>query len=775
MRKFLIALAACFVWASANAQIGQMSPQPGPGLPPSGSATGAGLPANFFWANTFGSCVWGTSAGNDAGPCINAAIAKAASVTGGYVLIPAVAANVATAIVNNNSNVNLLGMGYGINRDNASSSAFLGATRLIWTGAAGGTLFDVEPTTNLTLYNSGAKGIIFDCAQLANICAKFSNVSHSDIDIGVSEPRSIGAYFTTSAAITDAPGIQENDISVMSRQTNSTYAGTGILFDGNSNFNVSYNRIGALFAWYNKGDGIVFGSQDNNTVDSVRAYPQPGATGSPVIVAAPGYTMPNGLSTTSGANYVGGGLSFGHTGAPVTIQGYTVASVLTPGVGNTGTAAIAPVTISTNALASIFSQTLPFASTTGLAAGMDFSCGNPSSGVPNHSAIATVVSTSIGLINYTAGAVASGTSCTFTWGITSTGLVGTYTITATGPTTYNLVSPNSGSHNQTGISVSNGVLAFNDIVLPISGAAVAGDTFTIVVQKPQNGIYFWNVDSGNANPDPYFAPGSSGMSQDYTNGFQKVTSVGNAGLVISFGRTPCSGLLPSATGQASIVIGDCAGGGSTGAYSTTVGGVTNQATNFGSAEYGGQSNASGGIDSFIGGGASNNLTGSYSRAGGFNVTDRGKFGADCYGSGAFSVKGDAQTCVSTLRISTNAASAVRLTADQLTAGAANCINIPNNSAYTIIVTITAFDHTTVTKSATWPVWSGLLTRGANAAATAVTMNSTPTPLTNGTLTGQAVAVTADTTNGCINVSYTPPTTNTDTFNVVAKVETVEVQ
>ncbi len=693
--------------------------------------------------------------------------------------IPAGGFNVATPIVNNNSNVNLVGLGYGINRDNASSGSFLAATRLIWTGAAGGTLFDVEPATNLTLYNSGATGIVFDCAELANICAKFSNVSHSNIDIGVAEPRMIGAYFTTSAAITDAPGVQENDISVMSRQTGSTYSGTGMLFDGNSNFNVSYNRFGTLFAWYNKGDGIVFGSQDNNTVGRIRAFPHPGATGSPALVAAPGYTMPNGLSTTSGANYVGGSLSFAHTGAPVTVQGYTVASTLTVGAGNAGTVAIAPVTMSTSGTAGIFSQSLPFASTTGLANGMDFSCGSPASGVPNHSAIAQIFGSSIGLINYTTGAVAAGTSCTFTWGVNPQALVGTYVLTATGAATWNLASPNGGSHNQTGVSVASGVLSFNDLVLPISGSAVAGDTITIVVQQPQRGIYFWDVDSGNANPDPYFAPGSSGMSQDFNNPVQKVTNVGNAGIVLSFGRTPCAGLLASSPGQQSVNIGNCGGVGATGQYAIAAGGVTNQATNFGAAVFGGQSNGSGGIDSFIGGGSSNLLSGTYSRAGGFNTTDRGRFGADCYGSGDFSSKGDAQHCNGTLRASGTSAAGLRVTADGTTAGAANTWNLPTTgTSYGGDLRVVCRNVTTAltTINDVSALWRNiLLSRGNGAATTVLSISSATTPddvRTNGTGSSVTFSVTADTTNAGLNVTATVPAS--DTWRCAARISDMEL-
>ncbi len=61
----------------------------------------------------------------------------------------------------------------------------------------------------------------------------------------------------------------------------------------------------------------------------------------------------------------------------------------------------------------------------------------------------------------------------------------------------------------------------------------------------------------------------------------------------------------------------------------------------------------------------------------------------------------------------------------------------------------------------------LIERAANAASTTVTLNG------GGILTGPASAspftlaanptITADTTNGGFNVSYTPPTGNTDTF------------
>ncbi len=174
-------------------------------------------------------------------------------------------------------------------------------------------------------------------------------------------------------------------------------------------------------------------------------------------------------------------------------------------------------------------------------------------------------------------------------------------------------------------------------------------------------------------------------------------------------------------------------------------------------------------------GTSVTAAGTYSHSTGNGANDRGIIGKQCYASGQQAASGDSQTCVSVLRGTGATGSAFRLTASGAAASGTNCVNLPNNAALALTLTVTAFDHTTVANNEIWPAWTGLITRGANAAATAVTMNTTPTPLTNGTVAGSAIAATADTTNGCLNVSFTPPTANTDTWNVVARVETVEVQ
>lgn len=235
-----------------------------------------------------------------------------------------------------------------------------------------------------------------------------------------------------------------------------------------------------------------------------------------------------------------------------------------------------------------------------------------------------------------------------------------------------------------------------------------------------------------------------------------------------------------------------------GVDSTIAGGFANTASGAQSSVVGGQGNTSSGIGSVTGGfnslasnnqavslGNANQVSGVVSSSpGGLQAKDRGRYGAECWASGDLSAIGDAQRCKFTLRVSTTGATIVRLTQDNTTVGATDCVNIPDSSAFSLIVTMLALDHTTVSKNYT-AVWGGgsiaphLYTRGTGASTVLVdgisTAISPDANRSNGTITGASSVIGADVTNGCLNVSFTPPSGNTDTWNVVASVETVEGQ
>jgi hypothetical protein len=229
-----------------------------------------------------------------------------------------------------------------------------------------------------------------------------------------------------------------------------------------------------------------------------------------------------------------------------------------------------------------------------------------------------------------------------------------------------------------------------------------------------------------------------------------------------------------------------------GQYSAVLGGTINTANAYASLVGGGESNQAAATDATVAGGNNNVasggqsvIAGGYENAasgtngwipGGKGSNDRSRYGTGCAASGPISAfNGDAQHCFAVLRGTGATGSAFRLTADMGAAGSANVVNIPNATAYLVTVDIVALDRSNNANSESWSTWTGKLTRGANAASTALTMASTPTPLTSGTVTGSAIAASADTTNGGLNLSFTPPTSNTDTWDVVARVTTVEVQ
>ena len=213
-----------------------------------------------------------------------------------------------------------------------------------------------------------------------------------------------------------------------------------------------------------------------------------------------------------------------------------------------------------------------------------------------------------------------------------------------------------------------------------------------------------------------------------------------------------------------------------GGDATVAGGNTNRASNLDAFVGGGNNNLASGTRSVVGGGNTNTADGAFSVIpGGGNATARGHNGAECMASSDFAAQGDAQRCTYILHGTTSNTSAVTLTADGAASGSSNCINIPTLTQYALVVDVTALDHTAVANNESWLGWNMKLHRPTNAASTTLVTASTPTALTSGTVTGSSVSATADTTNGCLNLSFTPPTGNADTWRAVATVRTVQVQ
>jgi hypothetical protein len=146
-----------------------------------------------------------------------------------------------------------------------------------------------------------------------------------------------------------------------------------------------------------------------------------------------------------------------------------------------------------------------------------------------------------------------------------------------------------------------------------------------------------------------------------------------------------------------------------------------------------------------------------------------KNGKIAFASFPFSVAGDGQGAMTLPRSTTTDATPKVLTVQGGAAGATNQVILPNNSAY-------AFDGLVVsrrqaaggTESAAWKV-EGLIRREGSAATTTL-VASTVTAISN--VPGWTLALTADTTNGGLAVTFTGAAA-TD-IRTVANIRTVEV-
>lgn len=217
------------------------------------------------------------------------------------------------------------------------------------------------------------------------------------------------------------------------------------------------------------------------------------------------------------------------------------------------------------------------------------------------------------------------------------------------------------------------------------------------------------------------------------------------------------------------------GNSATGVYSFAGGGNANTALSSFAGVASGQSNVASGIYSFIGGGSNNTANaGGSAILGGYYGTTRSIEGYHVFPACVQPISGSAgvtQSARLLLARQTTNDTATVLASDANAIAATNQVTLPNNSAYSfsgeVIATITGGGDT-----ARWTI-NGAIKRGATAATTA--MVGTPTVTMTHNNAGAAawvVAITANTTLGCLTVTVTGAAATT--IRWVAKIDTTEV-
>jgi hypothetical protein len=236
----------------------------------------------------------------------------------------------------------------------------------------------------------------------------------------------------------------------------------------------------------------------------------------------------------------------------------------------------------------------------------------------------------------------------------------------------------------------------------------------------------------------------------------------------------------TASGLGSVVVG---GGDGTATYANTASGagsfvgtgVNNTATNLYTAVVNGALNTASAQYAFVGGGYSNGATGQFSTvAGGTFGTARSITGNTVFGANFIPIAfaaGVSQAALLVLAVQTTDATATVLRSDANAAGTTNQVILPNNSAYyfrgEVVSGVTGGGNTKG-----WFI-EGVIKRGANAAATSLLGAATVTSnYADAGAAGWTIAVTADTTNGGLAVTFTGQAATT--IRTVAQIRTTEM-
>jgi hypothetical protein len=348
-------------------------------------------------------------------------------------------------------------------------------------------------------------------------------------------------------------------------------------------------------------------------------------------------------------------------------------------------------------------------------------------------------------------------------------------------TSSSAVTTQSGTMNATTAVTLSGSNASIKVGQYITGTSIAGDTYVAAISG--TALTLSKVASGSSTSTlSFYTPHGvvvGGGNNQATGSYSFIGGGGDAGTAanrnvasgdwsfVGGGRANTSSGNWSATGGGS-------GNANTGSWSTIGGGSSNGIYANYATIGGGLVNGATGFGSSVLGGYANSASGSYSSAlGGAFGTTRSIDSSFAFGAGApiSSTAGVSQAGLLVLGVQTTDATATALRSNTSAAGTTNQVILPNNSAYyfrgEIISGVTGGGDTKGF------FIEGVIKRGANAASTALV--GTPTVTSNYADAGAsawAIAVTADTTNGGLRVTFTGQAATT--IRTVCQIRTTEM-
>ena len=374
---------------------------------------------------------------------------------------------------------------------------------------------------------------------------------------------------------------------------------------------------------------------------------------------------------------------------------------------------------------------------------------------------------------------------------TSSGLYGVVGGGFTNSTTANAaVTTQSGTMNATTAVTLSGSNANIKVGQYITGTSIAGDTYVAAISGTS--LTLSKVASGSSTSTlSFFTPhgvvvggGNNQATGSYSfiGGGGDAGTAGNRNVASGAWSSVVGGLKNTASGSGSFVGGGGTDGGATasantatGAASFIGGGLSNFNGSYAGVISGGFSNTASAIGSAIAGGAAHTTNSDYSAImGGYLGTTRSIIGNHVFPAcniAVASASGVSQAALLILGTQTTDATATVLRCNTSAAGTTNQVILPNNSAYFFTGEVVAG----VTGGGNTKGWTieGVIKRGANAASTALV--GTPTVTSTYADAGAStwvIAVTADTTNGGLAVTFTGQASTT--IRTVCRLNTTEM-
>jgi hypothetical protein len=322
----------------------------------------------------------------------------------------------------------------------------------------------------------------------------------------------------------------------------------------------------------------------------------------------------------------------------------------------------------------------------------------------------------------------------------------------------------------TGTSISFGdtyVAAISGTALTLSKNASGSSTSTLSFFTPHGVVVGggWNVSSGS-----HSFVGGGGWAGATGAGSSTNRATGSWSAVVGGSGNLASGD-NSFIGGGGFDIGN--GNTASGRATTVLGGYLNTASGFASTVVGGTANSTTGNYGVVGG--ANNLNNAANAViiGGQYGTARGIAGyfvMPACASPIASVTGVSQAALVILGRQTTDATATALCSDANAASGTNQIILPNNSAYFFTGEVVSG----VTGGGNTKGWTieGVIKRGANAAATTLVGSTVVSTFGDAGAATWTIAVTADTTNGGIRVTFTGQAATT--IRTVCQIRTTEM-